>query len=150
MTAAFRTKYAADPDGMVCLLLDIRGNARDRTLQVFSYGKGEIVNLPRFKYGTREPQIVIETPNAKRWAAVTVPRWYRNKYGLFGGPAQEPVMSGFCREHCTDMRTPQMVRDEGERELALYVVSRENRYRRMPGQRAGMTQRDYVSARAFE
>ena len=129
MTApARKTRYAADRDGIVCLLLDIRGQARAHSLQVYSYSKSKVVNLPR-------SQIKIETENAKRWAAVSVPRWLAQREGLHGKPDLPPVMSAFCREHCTDMRTPQMIRDDGERKLAEYIVDQQNRYRRLPGER---------------
>jgi hypothetical protein len=147
--AATRTRYASDTEGKICLLLDIRGQARDRTLQVFSYGKNEVVSIPRFRWESRVPQIVIETPHAKRWAAVTVPRWYRNKYGLFNPPLAQ-VVSGFCQQNSIDTRTDQEKRDDSERSLAQYVVDRENRYRRLPGQKYAMSKRDYVSARAFQ
>lgn len=133
-SAAAKTRYAANTDGMVCLLLDIRGQARAQSLQVFSYSKGRVVNLPRARRDGR-PIIRIETPDAKRWAAVSVPRWLAQAEGLYGKPDLQPVMSGFCREHCYDMRTPQMIRDDAERSLAQYIVDRENRYRRMPGGR---------------
>lgn len=128
------TRYASDSDGLVCLLLDIRGNARDRTLEVFSYGKGEVVSIPRFKWASRIPQIKIETPDAKRWAAVTVPRWYRNKYGLFA-PDLPPIDTGFCQQFKIETRTDQQKRDDAERDLAQYIVKRENKYRRLEGQR---------------
>lgn len=150
---ATRTRYAADTDGMVCLLLDIRGQARPNSLQVFSYTKGHVVSLPlTYRTGPKAGQPIIknETPNAKRWAAVSVPRWLMNAEGLYKSANLEPVMPDFCRTHCTDMRTPQMIHDDGERKLAECIVELENKYRRLPGQYAGMTKRDYVWARAFE
>jgi hypothetical protein len=123
-----RTRYAADRDGIVCLLLDIRGQARAYSLQVFSYSKGAVVNLPR-------SQIKIETENAKRWAAVSVPRWLAQREGLYGRPELPVLMPEFCREHSYDMRTPQMMREDAERGLAQYVVDQKNRYRRLPGER---------------
>lgn len=150
MTAATRAQARFDERGdLVCLLLDIRGQARAQSLQVFSYSKGRVVNLPRFKRGGGAI-IRIETPDAKRWAAVSVPRWLAAAEGLYGKPDLPPVMTEFCRERCTDMRTPQMIHDDGERELAEYIVDRENKYRRLPGQTLGMTRREYASARAFE
>lgn len=136
------TRYAADRDGLICLLLDVRGQARERTLEVWSYGKQKVVHLPR-------SLIKIETENAKRWAAVSVPRWLANDRGLYGSPGLPPLMSGFTREHCTDMRTPQMIRDEGERELAQYVVDQQNRYRRLPGQRLHTPKGDRRNANIF-
>jgi hypothetical protein len=149
MSTAARTRYAADTDGMVCLLLDIRGQARPNSLQVFSYSKGRVVSLPRRRRDGREI-VRIETPNAKRWAAVSVPRWLALAEGLYGKPELPPVMTDFCREHSTDMRTPQMIRDDAERSLAQYVVESENRYRKLPGQVAGFSKLDYVSGRAFQ
>jgi hypothetical protein len=147
-STARRTRYAADTDGMVCLLLDIRGQARAQSLQVFSYSKGRVVNLPRRQRNGR-PIIKIETPEAKRWAAVSVPRWLALAEGLYGKPDLPPIMTEFCREHCTDMRTPEMIRDEGERALAQYIVDRENRYRRLPGQRLQDGRSDLRNGAAF-
>jgi hypothetical protein len=136
---ALKTRYAADTDGMVCLLLDIRSQARPNSLLVFSYSKGRVVSLPTgaYKSGPKAGRAIIrnETPNAKRWAAVSVPRWLANSEGLYGKPNLPPVMSEFCREHCTDMRTPQMKQDDAERALAQYVVDHENKYRKLPGER---------------
>ncbi len=143
MPAIARTRYAANTDGMVCLMLDIRGRAREKSLQVYSYGQGRVVNLPR-------ALIVIETPDARRWAAVSVPRWLMNREGLWGKPDLPPVMSGFCREHSCDMRTPDMIRDEGERALAEYIVNFQNRYRRLAGQHDGLNRADYQGARAWQ
>jgi hypothetical protein len=147
-SAARRTRYAADTDGMVCLLLDLRGQARQSSLQVFSYSKGRVVNLPRRRRDGRE-LVRIETPTAKRWAAVSVVRWLANAEGLWGKPQLPPVMSGFCREYCTDMRTPQMIRDDGERELAQSVVDYANRYRKLPGQRLGNNKDDRRNGAMF-
>lgn len=149
MTALKRTRYATDTDGMICLLLDIRGQARPNSLQVFSYSQGKVVNLPRRQRDGRD-LIRIETPEAKRWAAVSVPRWLANREGLHGKPDLQPVMSGFCRQFTPDTRTAQERIDDGERSLAEYVVSRENKYRRTPDQRAGFSKRDYISGRAFQ
>jgi hypothetical protein len=133
-SSATRTKYAADTDGMVCLLLDIRGQARPNSLQVFSYSKGRVVSLPRRRRDGRD-LIRIETPDAKRWSAISLPRWLAQAEGLYGKPELPPIMSGFCREFTTEIRTPQMIRDDAERELAQYIVDRENKYRKLPGQR---------------
>lgn len=152
--AATRTKYAADRDKMVCLMLDIRGQARSQSLQVFSYSKKCLVNLPTGNYRTGPnigcPIIRNETPSARRWAAVSVPRWLALREGLYGKPDLPPIMSGFCRDHCYDMRTPAMVRDEAERALAQGIVDYENRHRRLPGQHVGFSRSDYVSGRAFQ
>ena len=126
-STARRTRYAAATDAMVCLLLDIRGRARENSLQVYSYAQRKVVNLPR-------RMIVIETPDAKRWAAISVPRWLINREALWGGPNLAPVMSGFCRAHSYDMRTPAMIRDEGERALAEFICGQQNKYRRLPGE----------------
>lgn len=142
MPAASRTRYAADTDGMVCLLLDIRGQARPNSLQVFSYGWRRTVSLPR-------KLIRVETPEAKRWSAVSVPRWLANREGLHGRPDLAPVMTAFCREHSTDMRTPQMIRDDAERSLAQYVVDQENKYRKLPGQTLQPGKSDLRNANIF-
>jgi hypothetical protein len=134
---------------MICLLLDIRGQAKPHSLLVWSYKYQQIVKLP-YLYRNGRQLIRNETPEAKRWAAVSVPRWLVNRECLHTLPNLPPSMPEFCREHCTDMRTPQMIRDDGERALAEFVVDRENRYRRTPGQSWGFTKNDYASARAFE
>lgn len=144
-----RTRYAADTDGMVCLLLDIRGQARPNSLQVFSYSKGCVVNLPRFQRDGR-PMIRIDTPDAKRWAAVSVPRWLAQREGLYGKPDLPPIPPGFCREHSTDMRSPQMILEEAERAIAEWRVSENNKYRRLPGQTWGMGKADYGMAKSFQ
>lgn len=137
--AARRTRYAADTDGMVCLLLDVRGRARANTIQVYSYSKGCIVSLPTGNYRTGpkagRPIIRDETPNAKRWAAISVPRWLAQAEGLYGKPELPALVPDFCRQATDDTRTDQQKRDDGERALAQYVVDRENRCRRLPGQR---------------
>lgn len=130
---ARQTKYAANRDGMVCLVLDVRGQARATSLQVFSYSKGLVVNLPRRARNGRE-LVRVETPEAKRWAAVSVPRWLANAEGLYGKPPLPALVSGFCREAAPDLRTQQQKMDDGERELAQYVVDQANKYRRLPGQ----------------
>lgn len=127
---ATRTRYAADTDGMVCLLLDVRGQARPNSLQVFSYSKGRVVSLPRRRRDGREI-VRIETPNAKRWSAVSVPRWLATAEGLYGKP-QFPTRDN--PDYSANMYTPQMRTDEHERCLAEYIISVENRYRRLPGQ----------------
>ena len=66
-STARQTKYAADRNGPICLLLDVRGQAREHSLQVWSYGKRRVVSIPR-------KVIRIETPDNQRWLAVTVPR----------------------------------------------------------------------------
>jgi hypothetical protein len=136
------TRYAADRNGLICLLLDVRGQARQQSLQVYSYSKSKVVSLPR-------KLIRIETENAKRWAAVSVPRWLANAEGLHGKPEMPPVMSGFCRQQAADTRTDIQKRDDAERELAQYIVDRENRYRRLPGQRMGSFKKDRLNANIF-
>ena len=129
-----RTRYAADTDGMVCLLLDVRGKVSPYSLLIWSYGKNKLVKLS-YRYRNGRELIRDETPEAQRWAAVSVPRWLANREGLYGKPNLSPVMAGFCRDLCTDMRTPRMIHDDGERELAEFIVSEKNRYRKLPGQR---------------
>jgi hypothetical protein len=148
MPGVARTRYAADTEGMVCLLLDIRGQARQNSLQVFSYSKGRVVSLPRRRRDGRE-LIRIETPDATRWAAVSVPRWLANSEGLYGKPDLPPVMSGFCRLHAPDNRTVDMVREDAERDIAELIVSQLNKYRRLPGQRMSSHKADRLNANLF-
>ena len=137
-SARLQTRYAADRNGPICLLLDVRGQARDRTIQVYSYGKKKVVSIPR-------KCIRIETEGAKRWAAVTVPRWLANVEGLHGRPDLQPVMSGFCR----DKQGIKLTRDDAERELAQFVVDQQNRHRRLPGQLPGNFKADRRNANIF-
>lgn len=140
--ASRQTRYAADRNGPICLLLDVRGQARDTTLQVYSYGKRRVVSIPR-------KMIRIETPDALRWAAITVPRWLANAEGLHGRPDLPPVMSGFCRLHAPDQRTVDMVREDAERSIAELIVSQQNRYRRLPGQRLSSHKADRFNGNIF-
>jgi hypothetical protein len=148
MTTATRTRYAADTDGMVCLLLDIRGQARPNSLQVFSYSKGRVVSLPRRRRDGREI-VRIETPNAKRWSAVSVPRWLATAEGLYGKPILPQLETGFTAQFKTDTRTDQQKRDDAERDLAEFIVARENRYRRLPGQMLNAGKSDLRNANIF-
>lgn len=141
-STARQTKYAADRNGPICLLLDVRGQAREHSLQVYSYGKRRVVSIPR-------KVIRIETDGAKRWAAVTVPRWLANAEGLHGFPDLPPVMSGFCRQHTVDDRTDIQKRDDAERELAQFVVDQANRFRRLPGQRLNAHKADRFNGHSF-
>lgn len=145
---ARQTRYAADDDGMVCLLLDVRSRARPNYIRVFSYTKGELVNLPYRRRDGRD-LIKIDTPDAKRWAAISVPRWLANKEALHGKPDLPDVMSNFCRQQTVDTRTDQEQRDDAERALAQYVVDRENRYRRLPGQHITSVKGDRRNANIF-
>jgi hypothetical protein len=131
---ATKTRYASNQDRNICMLLDVRGNARDRTLEVFSESRAGVVSIPRYVYGTTRPQITIHTPENKRWYAVTVPAWYRKSYGLYGYSNLPQIVPAFCREAAPDHRTLQEKIDDGERALAQYIVDRENKYRRLPGQ----------------
>jgi hypothetical protein len=141
-----RTKYASDREGPICLLLDVRGNAREKnTLQVWSYSKGCIVKLPRYyKTGPNRGRPIIEivSRDAVRWNAVSVPRWLARAEGLYGKPDLPPIVTNFCREATADVRTPQQKSDDAERELAQYLVDRENRYRVLPGQRRSSPRAD--------
>jgi hypothetical protein len=147
-STARQTKYAANQDRNICMLLDVRGNARDLTLQVWSPGEGKIVNLPRFEFGTRTPRITNHTPDHQRWCAITVPAWYRKRYGLYGYNLP-PVMSGFCRLHAPDHRTVEMVREDAERDISEYIISQQNRYRRLPGQRLSSHKADRFNGNIF-
>ncbi len=137
MTPRRQTKYAADRNGPICLLLDVRGQARERTLEVYSYGKGKVVSIPR-------KVINIET-SGTRWAAVTVPRWLANAEGLHGRPDLPPVATGFLREK----QGIQLTADDAERSLAQYVVDQQNRNRRVHGQRWGSFKADRRNGNIF-
>jgi hypothetical protein len=139
---ARQTKYAADRNGPICLLLDVRGQAREHSLQVYSYGKRKVVSIPR-------KMIRLETEGVKRWAAVTVPRWLANAEGLHGRPELPPVMSGFCRDRMVDTRTDTEKRDDAERALAEYIVDQENKYRQSPGRRLANFKGDRRNANIF-
>jgi hypothetical protein len=133
-----QTRYAADRDGPICLLLEVRGDAREHSLQVYSYGKKQVVNLPR-------KLIRVETAGANRWAAITVPRWLANREGLHGNPDHAPVMSGFCRDKLGVSMTP----DDAERAMAQFVVDHQNRYRRRQGQSWSTFKADRRNANIF-
>lgn len=140
--AVKRTRYAADRNGPICLLLDVRGQARDATIQVYSYGKGKIVSIPR-------KVIKIETEGAMRWAAVTVPRWLANAEGLHGKPEFAAVPAGFSLAKLGDTRSQQQKRDDAERSLAQYIVDQQNKYRRLPGQRLNSHKADRRNGHLF-
>jgi hypothetical protein len=141
-SSARRTRYAADRDGMICLLLDIRGQARVQSLQVWSYGWKRVVNIPRGR-------IKIETENAKHWAAVSVPRWLAQREGLYGGPQLQPLPTGFCLAKTVDTRTDNEKRDDAERSLAQFVVDQQNKFRRLPGQRLNSHKADRFNGNIF-
>lgn len=126
MGCAKPSRTASATSDMLCLLLDVRGNARPQSLQVWSYAKGKVVNLPR-------SLIRMETPNAKRWHAVTVPRWLMTREGLYH--PHDRVMTDFCRGAAPDERSEQEKRDDAEKSLAQTACDMSNRYRRLPGQR---------------
>jgi hypothetical protein len=152
-STAKRTRYASDADGMVCLLLDIRGRANQHNLHVWSYAKGCVVNLPyRYRTGKMAGRALttILTPEAKRWGAVLVPRWLANDRGLHAKPPLPPIVPEFCRQRTVDTRTAQERRDDGERALAEYVVSRQNKYRKMPSQIWGASKRDHALGKAAQ
>lgn len=129
MRRALQTRWAADRDGLICVLLEVRGNAREHSLQVWSYGKKKVVSLPR-----RLIQIETDITN-KRWAAISVPRWLANTEGLHGRPDLHPVATGFCLAKGGDARTDQQKQDDAERSMAQWVVDHKNKYKRLPGQR---------------
>lgn len=147
-SAAKRSRYASDSDGMVCLVLDVRSRARPNFIQVFSYTKGKTVNLPYRRRDGRD-LIRLETPDAKRWAAISVPRWLANKEALHGKPIQPPEHTGFTAQFHEDTRTHQQKRDDHEREMAQFVVDRENRHRLTPGKRRNDFKVDRRNANIF-
>ena len=126
---ARQTKYAQNRDGMICVLCDVRGQARPASIQVWSHSNKKIVDLPRSR-------VKIETPDARRWMAISMPRWLMNREALWYAP--EPVMNDFCRANSTDIRTPQQIVDDAERSIAQYEVTRANRYRRTPDNHAAI------------
>lgn len=117
------TKYAQNRDAMICVLCDVRGQARATSIQIWSYSKKQVVSLPR-------SLVRLETPGTKRWMAISMPRWLMNREALWYAPT--PVMSGFCRANSTDTRTPQQAADDAERSIAQDATERANRYRRTP------------------
>lgn len=145
-STAKRTRYASDTEGLVCLLLDVRGQASPYSLRVWSYSKNKAVNLA-YRYRDGRELTRNETPTAKRWCAVSVPRWLANKEGLYGKPQFPPRDN---HDFSSNMYTPQQRRDIAERDIAEYVVGRENKYRRLPGQNWGFTKADARSARMFQ
>lgn len=126
---ARQTKYAQNHSGMICVLCDVRGQARRASIQVWSHSKKQTISLPR-------SLVKIETPDARRWMAISMPRWLMNREALWYAP--EPVMSGFCRANSHDTRTPQQIVDDAERSIAQYEVTLANRYRRTPDNRAAV------------
>ncbi|MDB5618538.1 hypothetical protein [Tardiphaga sp.] len=73
-----------DPKESVCILADVRDQSRPASVQVYSYGKEKIINLPR-------SIMTVHTPRATHWWAVSIPRWLVDKEGLWGGePAADP------------------------------------------------------------
>jgi hypothetical protein len=133
-----QTAYAADRDGPICLLLDVRGQAREHSLQVYSYGKKQVVSIPR-------RLARIETIGANRWAAITVPRWLANREGLHGQPDLAPVTPGFCR----DKQGETLPEEDAERAMAQFVVDNQNRYRRRQGQSWATFKADRRNANIF-
>jgi hypothetical protein len=119
-----RGKDRGHPMETVCILADIRNNSRPASLQIWSYGLEKVVSLPR-------KLIRNHTHEAQRWAAISAPRWLVNKERLWGGPATPHVPRS---DYCTDMKTPQMSREDGERDVAEYVINRENRHIKRPGE----------------
>lgn len=120
-----RGKDRGHPNETVCILADIRNQSRPASLQIWSYGLEKVVSLPR-------KLIRNHTHEAQRWAAVSAPRWLVNKERLWGGPATPYVPRD---DNCTDMKTLQMAREDGERDVAEYVIKRENRHTLRPGER---------------
>lgn len=75
------TKYAADKNGIITLLVDVRGQAQERSIRVWSPGKKKAINLPR-------SLIQIHNDEFRRWAAVSLPRWLANDRGLHGATVE--------------------------------------------------------------
>jgi len=102
------------PHETVCILADVRVNDPARkSVQVWSYGRKRIVNLPR-------SLIRNHTHEAQHWAAISLPRWLVNKELLWDEPE---AAEGVDAEPNSERRT------------AEYVVGRENKYVLRPGQR---------------
>lgn len=119
-----RRRQPASADRL-CLILELKGQARPKSLQVWSYAKNKTVSLPR-------SLIQIETPNATRFAAATVPRWLMNREGLwFRHPRSIPE---FCRQSSADERSAQQRRDDAEFSAAEATCDLKNRYIRLPDQ----------------
>jgi hypothetical protein len=107
----------------ICILADVRGESAG-AWRVYSWTTKKLVNLPK-------SLIEMHTKGARRWHAISVPRWLVNKEGLWSAPVCPPPRS----EDCTDMRTMEMMRDEGDIEIARYLVADKNKYTPLPGQR---------------
>lgn len=107
----------------LCLVLELRGQAREKSIQVFSAGKNKVVSIPR-------SLIQIHMTDAQYYCAVTVPRWLMHREGLYAStPATKP--SPWPQR---DERTIQEIKANGDAERAIFIAAYENRYRRMPGQ----------------
>ncbi|UFS77187.1 hypothetical protein LPB73_07365 [Tardiphaga sp. 37S4] len=109
-----RGKDRGHPTETVCILADVRTNNSERkSIQVWSYGRNKIANLPR-------SLIRNHTHEAQHWAAISMPRWLVNKELLWDEPHPAEGEDAAANS---------------ERRTAEYVVGRENKYVLRPGQR---------------
>lgn len=142
-----QARYAASRATYICVLLDVRNQAKPKSLQVWSKRKGKIVNLPR-KDRDGFPIIEIISREFNRWAAVDVPRWLIDAESLWDDGSEESAV--FERSQMIGPQLCQQIRDDAEWRLEKYEVDYANKYRRLPGQHLGWTRGEYASARAFE
>jgi hypothetical protein len=114
----------------ICLLLDVRGQARPNSIQVWSYSKRKIVSLGRFyTTGARRglPMAEIVSHGTKRWCAVNVPKWMAAREGLYGRPQKNP--NAFCREGMgPDTRSPEQKADDHDQDIAQIAVDAASGY----------------------
>lgn len=139
MGFARTTRAASATTEKLCLILEIKGQARPNSIQVWSYAKNRVVSLPRSLVENR-------TPDAKRYAAVLVPRWLMNREGLWFRHSKP--MPEFCRQFQTDTRSNEEKADDFEKSLAHTICDQHNRYRRLPDQQAPIYGGDADGGRA--
>jgi hypothetical protein len=106
---AFGRQKGTNPRESVCILADIRDQSKPASVQVWSYGKEKIVNLPR-------SVLKVHTPRSVKWWAISLPRWLADREGLWGG---EPAAIG----------------GDAERAEAESIIALKNRTILRPGQR---------------
>lgn len=136
---ARQTKYAQNHSGMICVLCDVRGQARRASIQVWSHSKKQTISLPR-------SLVKIETPDARRWMAISMPRWLMNREGIWFRHSKP--MPEFCRQFQTDTRSNEEKADDFEKSLAHTICDQHNRYRRLPDQQAPIYGGDADGGRA--
>lgn len=130
---ARRTRYAANLPAKICVLVELAEPAK-------THGVTILTNTPEGRqflaFKTRNPiaDVTLETEGAKRWAAITMTRWLRNKVKP-RGCTLPPVMTEWCRAQTIDTRSDSERWDDNERARAEYAVKSNNRGRLDDGQR---------------